>query len=654
MEPRLGAPLCAHCGWDPTAPPRSSLQLAPGTVLQGAYLVGRVLAEGGLAITYLGWDLPLRRKIAIKEYFPRSIAARQPGTATVAPSAASWRDDYDFGLGHFLDEGKVLARFADHPCVVSVTNLFGENGTGYLVMAYLEGITLAQFQAASGGRLPYPTAREIMMRVMDGLREIHSQGWLHRDIHPDNIFLTRQGPVKILNFGAARMADGERGEKEVIAPQEGYAPEEQYRSNGKEGPWTDVYGCAATLYRLITGITPPPVLDRLASDTLQRPSALGAAIPPDAEAALLRALAVSAGARFQSIEAFQTALGVPIHEPAPEAYRLFDTASVTLATFLGSPFAGTVLMAHNYRRLGKRGHAIAALAAGLAATVGSGLLTNVLPPAVVFVLGIVMLVILSVVARQIQGPAVAEHVRQGSRRGSRWAAAGIGLAVLAAYLGVIYAIPLLKSDPKIVVGTNDEVYYTGSATKENAEALGGALKTTGYFADRHESVALSKGADGTTVTFITKEAVWERPEAIDTLEEVGREIAPSIGGFPLRLRLANAARQTQKELVVGRVIVGTNDEMYYLGAATESDARAIGQALRTIGYFRDLHWTAMVSKGNGATRLSFIVGEGNWTPTHLAAFEELVRRIAPSAGGLPIDLRLLDQHTELKNQTMVF
>ena len=229
MAPATGAPFCPACGWQKGAGAGSVLHLPPGTLLHDCYLVGRVLGQGGFGITYMGWDTQLQRKVAIKEYFPQVIASRLPGGSTVAPTGARVQSDFEHGLEGFMNEGRILARFADHPCIVSVLNLFEGNRTGYLVMGYLDGVTLSQSLTAAGGKLAYDTAREIMIRVLDGLREVHGQGLLHRDISPDNIYLTRQGPVKILDFGAARMAVGERSQSLSVVLKEGYAPEEQYR-----------------------------------------------------------------------------------------------------------------------------------------------------------------------------------------------------------------------------------------------------------------------------------------------------------------------------------------------------------------------------------------------------------------------------------------
>jgi serine/threonine protein kinase len=307
MAPDAGTEFCPACGWQRMAGAASVLHLSPGTVLQNMYLVGRALGQGGFGITYIAWDMQLQRKVAIKEFFPQTLASRIPGGTAVTASGQS-QSDFEHGLKGFMNEGRILARFSDHPCVVSVLNLFEANRTGYLVMGYLDGVTLARMLTTSGGRMPFDAAREIMMRVMDGLREVHAQGLLHRDISPDNIYITNQGLVKILDFGAARFEAGERSHSLSVVLKEGFAPEEQYRRSGNQGAWTDIYAAAATLYKCITGMTPPPALDRLHDDTLKSPRELGVAMPAAPEAALKRALAVKAGDRFQSIESFQAAL----------------------------------------------------------------------------------------------------------------------------------------------------------------------------------------------------------------------------------------------------------------------------------------------------------------------------------------------------------
>ncbi|MCW5982332.1 MAG: protein kinase [Bryobacteraceae bacterium] len=307
-----GAMVCPHCGWREDQAPASPLYLPPRTILADQFMVGRVLGHGGFGILYIAWDLRLHRKLAVKEYMPQGVAGRSPGQRGV--SVYTNQADYQWGLDRFLDEARVVARFSDRPDIISVINFFAENDTGYMVTEYLDGRTLLQYVESKGGRIAYEAAVRIMTPVMDALREVHRTGILHRDISPDNIFLTNTGLVKVLDFGAARQALGQKSRNLSVILKEGYAPEEQYRTKGNQGQWTDVYATAATLYRIVTGKVPPPATDRAYHDEIELPSSLGAMIPPAAEAVLMTALSVRAENRYQSMEEFQAAL---VGERAP-------------------------------------------------------------------------------------------------------------------------------------------------------------------------------------------------------------------------------------------------------------------------------------------------------------------------------------------------
>lgn len=319
MQDRGTALKCPHCGWQERDAAESPLQLAPRTVLHGCYLVGRALGQGGFGITYLAWDLNLDRKLAIKEYFPRDLCVRSRDECTVQALTQNVRDSYQDGLEKFLEEGKTLARFQDNPGIVPVLTFFRENGTAYIVMSYIEGETFKQYLEEHGGKLPFDTAVAMLSPLMDTLKEVHAVGMLHRDISPDNMYVTRSGQMKLLDFGNARFAIGEQSRSLDVILKPGYAPYEQYRSRGKQGPWTDVYALSATLYRAITGQTPSPAPDRMAHDDLVPPSRLGVAIPAQAESALFAALALRQEERPQSVVEFKSALlqGVDITVPAP-------------------------------------------------------------------------------------------------------------------------------------------------------------------------------------------------------------------------------------------------------------------------------------------------------------------------------------------------
>src|SRR5580698_10682876 len=275
MENDSGLPECPTCGRPFDLAPRSPLQLKPRTMLHDQYLIGRALGDGGFGITYLSWDMGLESRLAIKEYMPNGVAGRSGGESKVVPYTEQTKQEFEWGLDRFLEEARVLKKFSNHPNIVAVDTIFRDNGTAYMVMEYLEGMTFEEFLGRRGGKVTFETALRIMSPIMDALASLHAEGILHRDISPDNIHLAKTGKVKLMDFGAARNALSQKSRNLSVILKEGYAPEEQYRSSGIQGPWTDVYAMAATLYHSITGKLPPPSLDRAADDRLEAPSQLG-------------------------------------------------------------------------------------------------------------------------------------------------------------------------------------------------------------------------------------------------------------------------------------------------------------------------------------------------------------------------------------------
>jgi hypothetical protein len=310
MRDRGAADPCPHCGRLESTPAESPLQLAPRTLLQGRYLLGRVLGQGGFGITYLAWDLDKGGKLAIKEYFPLAISTRAEDRISVSAISAKSRPDLEYGLKKFAEEGQALAKFKESPGIVSMVDFFYANGTAYIVMLYVEGRTFKQYLEARAGRISFEEGLKIIALVMNALEEVHAAGMLHRDISPDNIYVEDDGQTKILDFGATRYAMGEQSQSLSVILKPGYAPEEQYRSKGRQGPWTDIYALGATFYRGLTSHTPPEAPDRLAQDELIPPSRYGIRMPPHSEAALLKALAVRYENRFKTVAEFRRAMGV--------------------------------------------------------------------------------------------------------------------------------------------------------------------------------------------------------------------------------------------------------------------------------------------------------------------------------------------------------
>ncbi len=370
---RSRTPVCPQCGFDERQRP-SHLALTPRTILANQYVVGRVLGRpGGFGVTYLGWDLRLETRVAIKEYLPRDMAGRDPDHRSVALHADEDTANFRYGLDQFLQEARTLAKF-NHPRVVRVRTFFEENGTAYLVMDYVDGISLAEHLDRAGGVLTEAQALAIMMPILDGLREIHRRGFLHRDIKPQNIYITADGSPILLDFGAARLALGERSRSLSVVLTPGFAPYEQYHRRGEQGPWTDIYACAATLYTLVTGRVPPDALEREKEDSLPAPQTVRSGLSPAFNAALVKAMSTDPRRRPASVEEFQALLRS--RSVAPETESLAETVNVTELVPPETPssarLAQAVAAPRGHRILGLPRAAAVALLAALLVMVAAG------------------------------------------------------------------------------------------------------------------------------------------------------------------------------------------------------------------------------------------------------------------------------------------
>lgn len=321
------AAICTRCGAEMDAQ-NAPHQLPVGALLAGRYRVGCCIGEGGFGITYAGWDETLDMKVAVKEYYPAGNVNRyNTQSLSVEPTNAESGAFFEHGRTRFLDEARTLAKFAYSANIVGVRDCFFENNTAYIVMEFLEGESLSRY-LREHGPMPFAQALALLDPVMAALEGIHAKGLIHRDISPSNLMLLTDGGVKLLDFGTARGASpvGERSLSVVLKP--GYAPEEQYISHGAQGPWSDVYAMSATLYRMITGRAPENALNRMPSDPLPAPSALGADIPPAQERALLHGMAVHASSRIQSMAALRAALrdgeAAPVDEPEEDEKTLYS------------------------------------------------------------------------------------------------------------------------------------------------------------------------------------------------------------------------------------------------------------------------------------------------------------------------------------------
>ena len=295
-------PYQCDCGYQ-SKQKRECIYLPIGSFLHAKdYVIGKVLGKpGGFGITYLAWDTRFEIKVAIKEYLPFQIAARASDGISILTHAQDYQTDFDTGLEKFLLEAKMLARFR-HPNIVSIINFFQENNTAYLVMEYLEGASLAEY-LAKVGTLTVSDAVEIFLPVLNGLSHIHSENVLHRDIKPSNIYLTNTGQAILLDFGSSRHSLGERSQNLTAIVSSGFAPWEQYHRKG-QGPWTDVYACAATLYFMLTGKVPPDGTERLVDDDIVPLQDLMAESDQKVSAVVMQSLDVNPEKRHQTAEDF--------------------------------------------------------------------------------------------------------------------------------------------------------------------------------------------------------------------------------------------------------------------------------------------------------------------------------------------------------------
>ncbi len=231
------------------------------------FQINRVLGKGGFGITYLADDLHLQQEVAIKEHLPDGISTRVDGSIVVAQSVPQ-EEDYSWSLESFVTEARTLARI-QHPNVVKVTRLIEANGTAYMVMEYLKGESLNDFFRRAEHALTEDALLEIVLPVLDGLAVVHKMGLLHRDIKPDNIYLTEDGRPILLDFGAARQVLGQKTVTMTSMVSHGYSPFEQYQTKARQSAGTDIYALGGVLYRAITGEKPPVASDRVFRDELE-------------------------------------------------------------------------------------------------------------------------------------------------------------------------------------------------------------------------------------------------------------------------------------------------------------------------------------------------------------------------------------------------
>lgn len=299
--------VCPHCGYIEGTKPVEVYHMEPGSILAKRYIVGKTLGYGGFGVTYIGYDAELERKVAIKEYLPGEFSTRVPGQTQVTVYDGDRKEQFDAGIEKFLDEAKRLAKFQNTEGIVHIYDSFLYNDTAYIIMEYIDGETLKS-KIERDGKMPVESALKIVLPVASALKEVHEAGIIHRDISPDNIMIDKDGKVSLIDFGASRFATTTHSKSLSVLIKQGYAPVEQYQSRGEQGPWTDVYALASTLYFTLTGIVPDDAMERMEKDELKSLSKLGVKTDKNIETAIMNGMNLKIEERTPSMDRFEEEL----------------------------------------------------------------------------------------------------------------------------------------------------------------------------------------------------------------------------------------------------------------------------------------------------------------------------------------------------------
>lgn len=345
-------PNCFRAGYDGIRCPSCNYQnqgmgahfsLAPGVQLKQRYWIGRVLGKGGFGITYLALDGRSRRRCAVKEYFPSEFSARGRYDVSVTALTLSQEEAYQHEIEKFMEEARCLHDMSNIKSIVNIWDCFRENGTAYFVMDFLDGWTLRQEFKANGERIPYEKATAILLSAMRTLMRVHEKGIIHRDISPENIFLTKSGLVILIDFGAAReylqKEKNAKGEFSVLI-KHGFAPPEQYYTTGNQGTWTDVYALASTYYYMVSGERVPQAMERMRKGSRLTELSSICQVPPRVSRVIQKALEMEPKKRIPDMGQFYDEMRRAIAKGGGAVPPLPDTKDVQAQGYLSRMEAG--------------------------------------------------------------------------------------------------------------------------------------------------------------------------------------------------------------------------------------------------------------------------------------------------------------------------
>lgn len=306
MKPLTAEGRCAYCGLQQDKYRPIPRCLRPGMCLRDRYVLGRVLGEGSFGISYIAWDCLLDTVVAIKEYFPASLVSRHISEEDEDTNVYIYEkresQKYQESLKKYLGEAKSLSAYYDLDGIVSVRDFFYVNNTAYIVMGYVDGISVKEYVEKNG-----PIEGEKFLRMLEpviqSLAKVHQTGVLHRDISPDNMLLTRDEKLVLIDFGAARKENINMTRSMTVVFKRGFSPEEQYRTRGQQGAWTDVYALCATAYYALTGKAPDESIQRVLEDDMPSLTEMtDVDLPMQQKRAFMKGMTVDFHHRYQTMD----------------------------------------------------------------------------------------------------------------------------------------------------------------------------------------------------------------------------------------------------------------------------------------------------------------------------------------------------------------
>ncbi|MCR5166909.1 MAG: PASTA domain-containing protein [Oscillospiraceae bacterium] len=321
MEPNGGEAVCPYCGYAADSPYMPSY-LAPGVTLNGRYIAGRLLHHNGESALYIGYDKEKSVKVFIREYMPDTLCRRVKDSSVIAVNQNAVAQ-YKTFMSEFVELNKSLARLRSSDSIDPAIDMFGDNNTGYVIYNHVEGRPLSEVLKETGGVLSWEEVRKLFPPLFTTLSLIHNAGVVHRGICPENILVTPQKELVLINFCVADLRTAHTELNSEIY--EGYAAPEQYSPGSWQGTWTDVYGICALLYRILTGTVPSEAEGRAVKDTLPEPVILNPSIPENVSAVIMQGLEPAGDKRIQTV----TELVTKLFEE-PEEVRVTHTMPIAV------------------------------------------------------------------------------------------------------------------------------------------------------------------------------------------------------------------------------------------------------------------------------------------------------------------------------------